>query len=130
MLWIGLAALGVPIWLVIGALGGAVISRRTFRNQSGVFACKVRTEPGTSDWPRAKTYGRWVHDVLIVHRGLALVRHTAFGAVGVTGPVVGVSAKGLGDDPVALSIHLDDGSTIEVAAPDAEQNLLAGPFMP
>jgi hypothetical protein len=128
MIWIILYALGIPLWLIIGAITSAVVSRRRFRREPGVFASKVRREPGAEAWPRAKSYGRWVHDVLIVHRGLALVRHAAMGVVTATGPLVVTDAKGLGDEPSSVSLHLDDGSTLDVAAARSDAELLPGPF--
>jgi hypothetical protein len=80
MIWILLGGLGVPIWLIVGALGGAFWSRRKFQHSSGVFPCKVRIAAGSEDlgkWPRTTVYARWVHDVLLVHAGLALVRYRA-----------------------------------------------------
>ena len=68
-----LAVLGVPIWRVLGALTGGLISRRRFRNQPDVFALAFR-DHASKDWPRRLSYGRYVHDVLLVNTGLALVR--------------------------------------------------------
>lgn len=73
MIWVLLAMLGVPIWLVVGALGGAVISRRRLQGQDDVFAVSRRAH-GEDDWPRRPAFGRHVHDVLLVNSGLARVR--------------------------------------------------------
>jgi hypothetical protein len=89
VIWILLAMFGVPLWLVVGTLGGALWSRRTFRRAPGVFPCKVRIISGPEDsgkWPRATAYARWVHDVLPVHAGLALVRFRALPVMASTGP--------------------------------------------
>ena len=80
MIWILLAALGVPLWLVVGALSGALWSRRQFRRAAGVFPCKVRIvsgPEGPGKWTRSTAHARWIHDVLLVHVGLALVRFRA-----------------------------------------------------
>lgn len=73
MIWALLALLGVPIWLMVGALGGAVWGRRRFRSQPGVFPIAMRAV-GHDAWPLAVSYGRLVRDILVVNRGLALVR--------------------------------------------------------
>lgn len=68
---------------------------------------------------RAPAYGRWVHDVLVLSRGLALVRFAALPVAAVTsGPTKGdpTEVKGLGPTPVVVSLRLDDESVIELAA--------------
>jgi hypothetical protein len=77
MIWALLAILGVPIWLILGALGGTLLSRRRFRSQAAVFPIVIRAARRDS-WPRATSYGRLVRDVLVVNRGLALVRTELF----------------------------------------------------
>jgi hypothetical protein len=57
MIWALLALLGVPIWLVLGGLCGALVSRRWFRAQPEVFALSFR-EHGDDGWPRTLAYGR------------------------------------------------------------------------
>jgi hypothetical protein len=133
VIWILLAMLGVPIWLVLGALGGALWSRRTFQRAPGVFPCKIRTvsrseSPGK--WTRATTYARWVHDVLLVHAGLALVRFRAVPVAGVDESVAQApDVKLKGGDLVSIRLRLDDGSVVEVAAPKSMQATLRGPFL-
>jgi hypothetical protein len=56
MIWILLAALGVPPWLVLGAPGAGLLSRRAFKRAPGVFPAKVRTVTGQV--PGFKTSGR------------------------------------------------------------------------
>ena len=75
-----LAILGVPLWLVLGGVGAGLWSRRSFRKTPGVFAMKARVIDGAAPppkWKRQASYARWVHDVLIVHQGLAMVRNRA-----------------------------------------------------
>ena len=42
MIWVLLAALGVPLWIVVGVLMGALWSRRRFKREPGAFAAKLR----------------------------------------------------------------------------------------
>ncbi len=42
MVWITLARLGVPIWLMIGALALVLRNRNHVKYQPGVFAAKLR----------------------------------------------------------------------------------------
>jgi hypothetical protein len=133
VIWILLATLGVPLWLIVGALGGALWSRRTFRRAPGVFPCKIRIVSGSKGpgkWPRATSYARWVHDVLLVHAGLALVRYRALPVAGVDEPIAPApDVKLKGGDPVSFRLRLDDGSMAEVAAPEHARQTLAGPFL-
>jgi hypothetical protein len=133
VIWILLATLGVPLWLIFGALGGALWSRRKFRHASGVFPCKIRIVSGAEvsrKWPRATAYARWVHDVLLVHAGLALVRFKALPVAGVDAPITSApDVKLKGGDPVSIRLRLDDGSVAEVAAPEHARQALAGPFL-
>jgi hypothetical protein len=132
VIWILLAMLGVPLWLILGALSGALWSRRTFRRAAGVFPCKIRIVSGPESpakWTRATTYARWVHDVLLVHAGLALVRFRALPVAAVDAPIApasDVKLKG-GDDVVTASLRLDDGSVVEIAGLRSAAEIL-GPF--
>jgi hypothetical protein len=130
MIWIILAALGVPLWIVVGVLGAALWSRRRFRARDGVFVCKVRPIPSTGTpkrWPRARSYAIWVHDVLLVHAGVALVRYQAYPVHEVVRGDDDPQMR-LGRAPAAtVVLRLDDGATIEVAAPADRRHLLDGP---
>jgi hypothetical protein len=52
-----LAALGVPLWMVVGALAAGIWSRRSFKRAPGVFPAKLRVTAGEvpglkTTWPR------------------------------------------------------------------------------
>ena len=68
-----LAVLGIPIWLVVGVLIAVWQIRRTLKQQPGVFEVLVRAED-SDKWPRELSYGRVVRDVLVLYRGVALLR--------------------------------------------------------
>ena len=113
MIWATLAFLGIPIWLVLGGLAGTLFSRHYFKNQDGVVPLQFR-EAG-DDWPRRKSYGRYVHNVLIVNHGLAQVR-TSIHVVEHVEPLdPGDDGATKFDDPVAFAVRLDDGSDFEIA---------------
>lgn len=132
MIWALLAILGVPIWLIVGALAGVLWSRRKFRKTPGVFPCKVRIVSGSEDpgkWPRSTAYARWVHDVLLVHAGLGLVKYQALPGAGVDGPAAPAPAVKLkAGDAISIRLRMDDGSVAEVAGPASMKDLLSGPF--
>jgi hypothetical protein len=132
MIWILLAVLGVPLWLVAGALIAGLWSRRSFCRSPGVFKTTLRLHEGEvhgldGSWPRLPGYGRWVHDVLIVHRGMALVRTTAY-PVASCGPALAPTEpppSHLGDAPLVMQLALDDGAIIEMGVPHEANVALA-----
>lgn len=132
MIWIMLAALGVPILLVVGGLLGALWNRFRVRRTPDAFPCKTRTlsaKDGSGGWSRPTASARWVHDVLLVSDGLGLARSHALPVRDVQGRVTGLSGVKLhGGEPVSIHLSLDDGSVVEVAAPASAAPLLSGPF--
>ena len=136
MIPILLAVLGVPLWLVVGMVLGALYSRHRFRQVPGVFRCKLRLVSGTvgplkTTWKRMPAYGRWVHDVLLVNQGLALVRVLPVPAAGIlTGPDTADPAevKRLGPDPRVVTLRVDGGSSVELAAGEPDELRMLGPF--
>ena len=127
-----LVVLGVPLWLVLGALGAGLWSRRSFRKTPGVFDMKARVIDGAAPppkWKRQTSCARWVHDVLIVHQGLAMVRNRALPVASASPATISSGeVRGLGDDPVAVRLRLDGGEVVEVAAAAADGDTLIGPF--
>ncbi len=136
MVWILLAALGVPVWLIVGALAAGLWSRRNFTRAPGTFRAKLRltadgASPAGTSWPRSAVDARWAHDVLLVHRGFARARYIALPVAEASGPVVAGEPgqiKGLGTRPVVLTLTLDDGRTAEVAARPADRDDMVGPY--
>ena len=132
MLAILLTILGVPLWLVLGGVGAGLWSRRAFRKTPGVFAMKARLVDSAAPppkWKRKASYARWVHDVLIVHQGLGLVRNRALPVASVSRATISSGeVRGLGDDPVAVHLLLDGGEVVEVVATAADGDMLIGPF--
>ena len=81
---------------------------------------------------RHRTHARWVHDVLLVQWGV-LVPHTVALAVCGTDRALRRTSRlevsGLGGDPVVLTLVLDDGRVVEVAARSRDRMALAGPYL-
>jgi hypothetical protein len=119
MIWATLALLGVPIWLVVGALIGAMFSRHQFRAEDDVFPLLMR-EAGDDKWPRRLAYGRYVHNVIIVNHGLAQIRTSVHVVEEIDRLDLGdTTLKHIGD-PLAFAIRLDDGSGFELAVDRAD----------
>ena len=119
MLWATLAFLGVPIWLVVGALIGAMFSRHHFKAQPDVVPLLFRAADDDK-WPSRLAYGRYVHNVLIVNHGLAQIRTSVHVVEHVERLDLGDTTFKHIDDPIAFAIRLDDGSEYEIAIDRAD----------
>ena len=126
MVWALLAILGVPIWLVLGVLGGAMWNRHRFKQSAGVFRLKFRRDP-KGKWPRQAGYGRWVHDVLLINKGIGLVPTSAVGVKGLVEYSDSELVKGL-DNALIFTYTLDDDSVGQIAVEGDVLALAQGPF--
>jgi hypothetical protein len=70
-----------------------------------------------------------VHDVLLVHRGVTLVRCEPLPVTNATGPVRVSGVRGLGDRPVQLRLHLDDGRVFDIVVRGGDATAVVGPFV-
>lgn len=129
--------LGVPLWMIIGMLILAFWNRNRVSKQPDIFPVKVRTETDPAvekeaKWPRAVSYAQWVHDVLIVRKGLGLMLTTPYGISDVEGPAQEADpaeVRGLGDHPKIVRARLDDGSILQVAMEELHPNLSPHRFL-
>ena len=121
-----LAILGVPIWLLLGMLGGALWNRHRFKQLPGVFRLKYR-EASSDKWPRQATYGRWVHDVLLINKGIGLVPTTAVGVQGLAETAMSETGKGF-EQAAIFTFTLDDDTAVQVAVSSDVTELAQGPF--
>lgn len=124
MIWILLATLGVPIWLVVGVLGGTLWSRRRFKAGEGVFEIAIR-DAGKDSWPRRVGYARAVHDVLVVNVGLALLR-TRINAVSRVDEIQADNSPKKMAGAVFRRLTYDDGTSAEVAVSSSDAARLDG----
>jgi hypothetical protein len=124
------------MWLVAGGLAVMLWSRSRFKKQDGVFPTKMRLESGSAPgigkkWPPMSSFALWVHDVLLVHKGLGLMSTSPLGVAAVEASAEGVDpeeVKRLGENPVILRFRLDNGAVLQVAAPGDALELAQGPF--
>ena len=132
-----LAVLGVPIWLVVAGLGVALLrSRSQFKKRPGVFMAKIRLRSGSFEgigekWTPMPIAALWVHDVLLVHKGLPLVRTLPVPvaeAVGTAQAADPGEIKRLGEQPALLTFRLDNGAELELATPGDSSSVALGPF--
>ena len=82
-------------------------------------------------WPRRPLVARWVHDVLVIHRGLALVRTDLLGVSRAIGTIEAADAKRLrrlGANPCTLTLVLDGGASVQLGASADDRDTMVGPF--
>jgi len=122
VIWALLVLLGVPIWLIVGVLISVWYSRRHFRAQDGVFVLSIRAH-GEQRWPRTPAYGRCLGGIIVVNRGVALLRTSI-------NEVVRVDELEIDQPPrkpsnaVGRLVTLADGSLIDVAVAEADSTRL------
>lgn len=132
MIWIVLAALGVPLWLCATALLVIFLRQRSLRTRFGNIP--VRRRPaGKKRWSRGNAI--WVHDVFAFRGSPAMWdEDLAFVTTAETRPVVGTSEvkrlRRLGTGAVVCVMTGEDGTTTEYAARAEHALDLLGPFAP
>jgi len=135
---VALAALGVPLWLVLGWLAAGLWHRHDVeKNLPGLFKMKARVVEGTyrhldGNFSRTAAIAIWAHDILIIEKGLLLARNLHFAVTeGVQPPQPADTkqVKGrLGDKPVTMQFRLDDDTIIEITAAGETVKLAQGSF--
>jgi hypothetical protein len=131
-LWIA-ASLGLLASVAWRAWRG----HRAFVAAPGTFRCRVRVRsmelPGFSArWSRGISHARWVHDVLVVRRGVVSPRVYPLAVRVAEGELVEMdpsAVRRLGAFPVSVRVVLDDHSVLEVASRGGDRDMLAGPFV-
>lgn len=113
----------------------ALVASLRFPAGAQAFPCKLRpvtSTGGTRPWPRRRCRATWVHDVLLVRRGVLPARLQALPVRTPEDPpreTTPTEVRGLGRGAVAVVLRLDDGTLLEVAAPWASRMRVVGPFL-
>jgi hypothetical protein len=129
MVWVILAAIGVPLWLCAIALLTLVFRNRSLRKRAGNLPVRMRPEAGKRWRPG---HAIWVSDVFVWRGSPAAWKEEL---LRVTGASVRSAADHerrqlhrIGEDPVIASLVLDGGGTLDVAARSEHTRDLLGPF--
>ena len=132
MIWVILAAVGVPLWLCTLAILTLVLRNRALRKRTGNMPVRV-LRPGKKRWVRG--HGVWIHDVFAFRGSPAAWKEELIWVSEVSlrapSPEERDGWRQLGDDPVVAVLKpaeaVDD--TIEVAVRGQHRDLIGGPFM-
>lgn len=136
MVWFVVVTQIAAVLVLVGATVSAWCGLR-FTQSDQTFTCKLRSQHvstfgGGRRWPWRCSEARWVHDVLVVQRGLLFPRVLIIPARIPEDTIQDADRDrilGLGIRPIAVSLRLDDGRLVEVAAARTDRTLLAGPFL-
>jgi hypothetical protein len=129
MIWVLLAAVGVPLWLCALAIVTLVVRNRSLRKRPGNVAVRLRT-PGSRRWKAGHLF--WTHDVLAFRGSPAAWQEALLWVT--AAQVREASAEErkklhrIGDRPVVATFTLEDETTIEVAARAEDEDRLLGSF--
>ena len=129
MVWIVLAALGVPLWLCVAGILMLVLHNRSLRKRPGDIPVRVRL-PGKKRWTMG--HGIWVSDVFAFRASPAGWKEDIFWANAVSVQSADEEERKklhrIGDDPAVASLNLTEGGMVAVAARGEHRAALAGPF--
>ncbi len=127
MVWVILAALGVPLWLIAIALLNLTFRNRTLRKRPGNLPVRVRTSG--KRWKRG--HAVWVHDVFAFRGSPAAWTEVLEHVHGATArPATAAEdhkLRGL-DEPIIATFSTVDGRTVEAAVSRRDRLDLLAPF--
>lgn len=130
MIWVILAALGVPLWLCAIGILSLFLRNRSLRKRGGDIRVRLRMTP-EGRWRRG--HALWVHDVLSFRASPAGWRELLLWSTGATlRDAAGDDMRGLhrlGDRPVVATLALDGGGAVELAAEADDRDLVLGPHL-
>ncbi|HEV3282857.1 MAG TPA: hypothetical protein VG010_01525 [Solirubrobacteraceae bacterium] len=131
MIWVALAALGVPLWLCAVAILTLILRNRALRRRPGNVPVRVRS-PGKKRW--SPGHGVWIHDVF-AFRGLPAAWREALAwasdaTVRVPSDHERRGLHRLGGQPIVVTLTLAEGGALELAASADHESDLLGPFAP
>jgi hypothetical protein len=132
MVWVILAALGVPLWLCALAILTLVLRNRALRRRPGNIPVRLH-RPGKKRWVRG--HGVWVHDVFAFRGSPAAWKEELIWVSDVAPRAPSAEERDgwrqLGDEPIVAVLKPAEAAdaTIEVAARGEHRDLLSGPFM-
>jgi hypothetical protein len=128
MVWVILAALGVPLWLCAIGIFTLVYRNRELRHRPGNVPVRRRL-PGKKRWSRG--HGVWVSDVFAFRGSPAAWQESLLDATSVTRRVPtgdeGTKLRRLAG-PVVATIVDDEGRVVEFATNANAESTLLGPF--
>jgi hypothetical protein len=131
VIWVVLAFVGVPLWLIAAGLLLVVRRTRQLRHREGNVAVRVHGlgKAPAKGWRRGNAV--WVHDVFAFRGWPAawseVLAGTSSASTRAPSREEEHALRHL-DAPVVALLTLDDGDVLQVAAPQKSLPLLLGPY--
>src|SRR4051812_719483 len=129
VIWVILAALGVPLWLCAAGILTFVLRNRSLRKRRGDVPVRLREDP-QKRWRRG--HAVWAHDVLSFRASPAAWNEsllwTTDARIREATPEERKHLHRLGDNPLIATFTLFDGGTVEAAVAAGSRAGVAGPY--
>jgi hypothetical protein len=129
VIWVVLAAIGVPLWFCAVAILTLVLRNRKLRKRRGDIPLRLRTAPDKR-WTRG--HAVWEHDVLAFRGSPAMWSEAIFGTTAVRLRAPSDEERRhlrhIGDDPVIARVELDGDEAVEAAIAGEHREQLLGPY--
>lgn len=130
MIWLILAALGIPLWLCALGILGVALQNRKLRKRYGDIPVRVR-RAGKKRWTRG--HAIWVSDVFAWRGSPAAWKEDLLQVNGATVRAPDgqeeQKLRRLGKDPAIAALALHDGEIFEVATRAEHRTALLGPYV-
>jgi hypothetical protein len=119
MVWVILAAVGVPLWLCAAGILTLVLRNRSLRKRGGDLPVRLRSAGG-GRWRRG--HALWVHDVLCFRASPAGWKEELLWVddIVVRPATAEDGLHRLGANPVVARLTIHDGEPIEVAVSEED----------
>jgi hypothetical protein len=129
VIWVILAAIGVPLWLCAIAIVTLLLRNRKLRRRGGDIPLRLRTAPDKR-WTRG--HAVWEHDVLAFRGSPAMWTEALFGTTAVSLRAPSDEERRrlrhIGEDPVIARVELDGDEAVEAAVAGEHRDDLVGPY--
>lgn len=129
VIWIILAAIGVPLWLCAIAIVSLIVRNREIRKRAGNVPVRLHP-PSAKRWKRG--HAVWVHDVFAFRGSPAAWKEALVWVSGASSrepsPAEASHLKRIGDRPVVVTLTAASGERLDVATDDDHRVALMGPF--
>ena len=129
MIWVILAALGVPLWLVAVGIFALLFQNRALKKRPGNVPVRVRPA-GKKRWMKAN--GLWLSDVFFWRGGLGVWKEGLSQIISASSRPAGTEEQKklhrVGKNVVIVTMTLAGGGTLDTAGPHESRAALMGPF--